>query len=188
MTKPRLLVIVASTRPGRVGGQVADWFTAHAVAHGGFDVEVADLAQVTLPFLDEPEEPPLRRYTQPHTKVWSATIEAADAFVFVMPEYNTGFSAPLKNALDCLYEEWSYKPVGFVAYGMSSSGLRAVQMIKQVVTALRMMPVNEIVAIPLRQRLDEDGRLQPTESMSRAAMAMLNETQRLAGALAILRA
>lgn len=72
------------------------------------------------------------------------------AFVFVMPEYNYGFSAPLKNAIDYLYTEWQYKPVGFVSYGMASGGLRAVQVIKQVVTTLKMMPANEAVTVFLR--------------------------------------
>jgi NAD(P)H-dependent FMN reductase len=60
-----------------------------------------------------------------HTKRWSATVAAADAVVFVMPEYNRTFTAPLKNALDYLYYEWNYKPVGLVSYGGVSGGLRA---------------------------------------------------------------
>lgn len=187
MTPPRLGVIVASTRPGRVGRQIADWFADRVRERGGFDLEIIDLVEVNLPFLDEPEEPSLRRYAHPHTKEWSATIDAVDAFVFVMPEYNNGFTAPLKNALDFLYEEWHYKPVGFVSYGMSSSGMRAVQMIKPVVTALKMMPVQDAVAVPLRQCLDADGRLHPSESMAHAAIAMLDEVHRLTTAFALLR-
>jgi NAD(P)H-dependent FMN reductase len=134
MTKPRLLIIIASTRPGRVGLPVGQWFHERATSHGGFEVEVADLAEWNLPFMDEPNHPRLRQYTQPHTQRWSATVDRADGFVFVMPEYNNGFNAPLKNAIDYLYQEWQYKPVGFVSYGGTSGGLRAVQMAKLVVT------------------------------------------------------
>ena len=88
--------------------------------------------------MDEPNHPRLRQYTKQHTKDWSAKVEAADAFVFVMPEYNYGFNAPLKNVIDYLNQEWAYKPVGFVSYGGVASGTRAVQMIKQVVTTLKM--------------------------------------------------
>jgi NAD(P)H-dependent FMN reductase len=184
----RLNVIIASTRPGRVGAQVADWFVPIAREHGGFEVRVVDLAELNLPFLDEPE-PAVegRGYVHEHTRRWSAITDVADAFVFVMPEYNNGYSAPLKNAIDYLYEEWAYKPVAFVSYGMSSAGLRAVNMIKQVVTNLRMMPVSDPVSIPLRQALDADGRLVATPRMDRAASDLLDELRRLSGALSTLR-
>lgn len=182
-----LTVIVASTRPGRVGPSVGRWFTARARQHGAFEVHVVDLAVVNLPFLDEPEHPSLHLYSKAHTRSWSKTVSAADAFVFVMPEYNFGFSAPLKNALDFLYDEWADKPVGFVSYGMTSAGLRAVQMIKQVVTTLGMMPVTDAVSIPLRQHLDAAGVLHPDDTMEAAAASMLNELERLTPAFLQLR-
>ncbi|MFI7489516.1 NADPH-dependent FMN reductase [Micromonospora echinaurantiaca] len=185
---PRLNVIVASTRPGRVGRRIGDWFTAVATAHGAFDeVRLLDLAEVALPFHDEPHHPSEGRYLHQHTREWSATIAAGDAFVFVMPEYNYGFSAPLKNAIDYLYTEWQYKPVGFVSYGMTSGGLRAVQMIKQVVTTLKMMPANEAVTVFLRQALDDAGELVPDPGRDAAAEGMLDEVARLTAALAPLR-
>jgi len=186
-TMPRLHVIITSTRPGRVGPRVAEWFAERAENHGGFAVEVVDLADVNLPFLDEPHHPSERRYVHQHTRDWSATVDAADAFVFVMPEYNQGFNAPLKNALDYLYHEWQYKPVGFVSYGMTSAGLRAVQMIKPVMTTLKMMPVTEAVSVPLRQRLDSDGRLRPDRVMEASATVLLDELQQLTPVLATLR-
>lgn len=173
---PRLNVIVASTRPGRVGHVIGDWFTGVAVAHGGFDVHVVDLAELDLPFHDEPGQPvDGGPYAHEHTRRWSATTAAADAFVLVMPEYNRGYSAPLKNALDYLYQEWQYKPVGFVSYGMTSAGLRAVEQIKPVVSALKMVPVPEAVSIHLRQTVDVEGVLTPTAAMAGAARGMLEE-------------
>jgi NAD(P)H-dependent FMN reductase len=185
---PRLGIIIASTRPGRVGLPVGDWFEGVAAAHNGFDVEVTDLAELGLPFMDEPNHPRLRRYTQEHTRAWSATVAATDAFVFVMPEYNYGFNAPLKNAIDYLHEEWRGKPVGFVSYGGVAGGTRAVQMMKQVVTALRMFPLFEAVTIPFVSTLiDEDGRFQPNEIVEKAAAAMLDELVRVEAALRPLR-
>ena len=134
---PRLAVIVASNRPGRIAPAVTEWFVSAAREHGGFEVEVLDLAEIDLPFLDEPDHPRLRRYTHQHTRDWSARIEAADALVIVTPEYNYGMPAVLKNALDYLHQEWAYKPVAFVSYGGVSAGTRGVQMAKQVVTTLR---------------------------------------------------
>jgi NAD(P)H-dependent FMN reductase len=185
---PSLQIIIASTRPGRVGLPVAQWFHARAVAHGGFDVELVDLAEVGLPFLDEPNHPRLRRYEHQHTKDWSAKVDAADAFAFVMPEYNYGFNAPLKNAIDFLNQEWRYKPVGFVSYGGVAAGTRAVQMAKQVVTTLKMTPLFEAVSIPfVRQFLDDEERLQANEVMEHAAVAMLDELVRVEAALRPLR-
>lgn len=185
----RLNVIVASTRPGRVGRVIGDWFTGIATAHGAFDVHVVDLAELDLPFHDEPGQPAEGGpYLYQHTRRWSETTDAADAFVFVMPEYNRGYSAPLKNALDYLYREWHYKPVGFVSYGMTSAGLRAVEQIKLVVSALKMTPVPEAVSIHLRQALDTGGALVPTAAMAESARGMLDELRLMTDALVTVRA
>ena len=173
---PKLHVILASTRPGRAGEPIADWFVERAVAHGAFEVELVDLAEVALPFMDEPNHPRLRRYTHEHTRAWSASVDSADAFVFVTPEYNYGLTAPLKNAIDYLHFEWQHKPVGFVSYGGVAAGTRAVQMLKQVVTTLKMVPLFEAVNIPFHtQFIDEEGVLAANETMVKAAAAMLDE-------------
>lgn len=185
---PKLGVLIASTRPGRVGLPVAEWVVGAAREHAGFDVEVLDLAEIDLPFMDEPNHPRLRSYTKAHTKRWSETIDGIDAFVFVIPEYNYGFTAPLKNAIDFLHQEWLYKPVGLVSYGGVAAGTRAAQMIKQVLTTLKMTPLFESVAIPfVANFIDDDGRLQPNEMMTGTAKAMLEELVRIEAALRPLR-
>jgi NAD(P)H-dependent FMN reductase len=185
---PNLTIIIGSTRPGRAGAPIAQWFAERAKEHGGFDVTVADLAEIGLPLMDEPNHPRLRQYTREHTRDWSATVDAADAFVIVTPEYNSGYPAALKNALDYLHHEWLHKPVGFVSYGGVSAGTRAVQQLKQVVTTLRMLPVVDSVSIPFfTQFLDEDGALRPNVIMEQAADAMLDELVRTESALRQLR-
>ncbi|MEV0566960.1 MULTISPECIES: NADPH-dependent FMN reductase [Dactylosporangium] len=185
-----LQIIIASTRPGRVGLPVAEWIHAAAVKHGGFEqVELVDLAERNLPLMDEPNHPRLRRYEHQHTLDWSATVDRADAFVIVMPEYNHGYTAPLKNALDYLSQEWAHKPVGLVSYGGVAAGARAVQSLKPVLTVLKMMPIPEGVHIPfVAQFVDEDGTLRPNETMEAGAVTMLDELVRWTGALAPLRA
>ena len=185
--RPKLHVILASTRPGRVGATVAEWIQQRAVEHGVFDVRLVDLLEVGLPFLDEPQHPRLRQYQHQHTRDWSATIDAADAYAFVVPEYNYGMNAPLKNALDFLHHEWRHKPVGFASYGGISGGTRAAQMAKQVVTALAMMPLPEAVTLPFVRNQVHDGVFQPSEANERAATAMLDELARWARALRPLR-
>jgi NAD(P)H-dependent FMN reductase len=183
-----LLVIIGSTRPGRAGVPISEWFVNRARQHAGFRVDVADLSEIRLPLLDEPNHPRLRRYTHQHTKDWSARVERADAIVFITPEYNYGYPAAIKNAIDYLHHEWRYKPVGFVSYGGVAAGTRAVQQLKQVVTALKMVPTTEAVAIPFHtQFIDDDGRVQANEVMEDAADAMLDELARVESALRPLR-
>jgi NAD(P)H-dependent FMN reductase len=185
---PVLLIVIASTRPGRVGLPVGRWFEDRARAHGGFRVTVADLAELRLPLLDEPNHPIMRKYTKSHTREWSEIVDGADAFVFVMPEYNYSFTAPLKNALDYLHFEWNYKPIGLVSYGGVSAGSRAAAALKAPLSALRLYPVAEAITIPFVAKLiDDDGVLQPNEVMNQTAQAMLEELLRTSNALAVLR-
>ena len=184
----RLQVIIVSVRPGRVGAAVGDWFVQQAKAHGGFDVGVTDLATLALPLHDEAAHPMTGRYEHEHTKEWSAIVDAADAFVFVMPEYNHSFAASQKNALDYLNREWAYKPVGFVSYGGVSGGMRAVAALRPVVSVLRMVPVVDAVVVPfVRTAVDDDG-FHPTEIVTASVTPMLDELAKLAPALAGVRA
>jgi NAD(P)H-dependent FMN reductase len=188
-SRPTLLIIIASTRPGRVGLPVGEWIRDRARAQGAFQVDVADLAEINLPFMDEPHHPRLGNYVHQHTKDWSARVAAADAFIFVTPEYNYGFTAPLKNAIDYLQREWLHKPAGLVSYGGIAAGTRAAQMLKQVLTTLKIMPLTEAVAIPfVNQLFDAAGQFQPTPAVESSAQAMLDELARVTPVLAALRA
>jgi NAD(P)H-dependent FMN reductase len=183
-----LLIIIASTRPGRVGLSVGEWFADRAREDGAFDVSVADLAEWNLPFLDEPNHPRLHQYIHDHTERWSEVVDAADAFVFVMPEYNHGIAAPLKNAIDYLHVEWDRKPVGFVSYGGVAAGTRAVQMTKQIVLALRMVPINDAVSIPfVKSMIGDDGAFHPTPIVEESVQPMLDELAAVAAAMGSVR-
>lgn len=185
---PLLQVIVASTRPGRVGLPVAAWFAAAAVEHGAFDVELVDLAEHDLPLMDEPNHPRLKKYTKAHTLRWSETVDRADAFVIVLPEYNHSFNAAIKNAIDFLHQEWADKPVAFVSYGGISGGLRAAHALREVAATMRMVPIVEGVPIPLvGTYLNDDGEFVPSEVIAAGAAPMFAELARVQGALAPLR-
>ncbi len=187
---PRLLSLTVSTRPGRKGPLVARWFEGVARGHGAFDLDPVDLADMGLPLFDEPEHPRLRRYQHEHTKAWSARVEAADAIVFVTPEYNFTTPPSLLNALDYLLTEWAYKPAAFVTYGGVSGGLRALQTTRLMVSNLRMVPLVESVSIPLFTTfIDTDtATFRPDARFEKAATTMLDELRRWTDALRILRA
>lgn len=184
-----LQVIICSTRPGRRGPAVAGWVAERARAHGRFTVELVDLAGFNLPILDQKAHPRHGKYEFEHAKRWSASVQRADAFVFVLPEYDFSMPASLLNALQCLYHEWTYKPVAFVSYGGESGGLRSVQMAKQVVTTFKMVPIVEAVSVhSVASRVDDaTGAFNPDEKHPKAAQAMLDELHRWAAALTPMR-
>lgn len=185
---PKLTVVLASVRDGRAGEGIAQWFVTRAKEHGKFDVHLADLKELNLPLLDEPHHPRLRKYVHESTKRWSDIVGGSDAFVFVSAEYNYSTPPALVNALDTVYHEWTYKPVGFVTYGGVSGGLRAMQMTRTMVTAFKMMPMVEAVNIPFFAQLMENGVFKSNETHDKAAPVMLDELLRWTEALKTLRA
>jgi NAD(P)H-dependent FMN reductase len=184
---PKLHVIIASTRPTRVGLPVANWFLGRVKAHAAFDPALVDLLEVNLPHMDEPKHPRLGEYEHDHTKKWSALINGADAFAMVCPEYNYGAPPALLNALNYLSKEWAYKPVAFVSYGGVSGGTRGVQMVKQVVTALNMMPLPLGVTIPFVGKQIKDGVFETIEPLDKTAKDVLDDLLRWTNALKAMR-
>jgi NAD(P)H-dependent FMN reductase len=179
-----LQVVICSTRPGRVGPAVARWFAGFAREHAKFEARLVDLADFELPMYDEPHHPSLQKYEKAHTKKWGASVAAADAYAFVTPEYNYGPPPSFVNALNFVYKEWNYKPCGFVSYGGVSGGLRAVQLEKQLVTTLKMMPMVEGVAVPMVAKLlDEQRAFVPNDLIVASATTLLDELFRWAEAL-----
>jgi NAD(P)H-dependent FMN reductase len=186
--KPVLHTLICSTRPSRVGPVIANWFQSAAEAHGGFDARLVDLASFKLPVFDEPEHPRLQRYHHEHTKAWSASVDAADAFVLVLPEYNFGPPGSLINAMNYLVREWQYKVAGFVSYGGISGGMRAVQATKPLLSTLKMVPLTEAVVVPnFAQHISAEAGFQPNDLHQASATALLDEMLRWTDALAGLR-
>lgn len=184
----KIKIITSTTREGRKGISIARWIKAFAQRDNQYDIELLDLAEINLPMMDEPNHPRLGKYQHEHTKAWSAKIAEADAFIIVLAEYNFGYPAPIKNAIDYLFNEWQNKPVAFVSYGGVSGGLRATQMLKQVVTTLRMVPIVEQVNIPFfAKMIREDGAFHPDEIIVKSAAAMMKELARWIEVLAEMR-
>jgi len=172
-----LKIILASTRPGSIAPAIGSFVADRARSQARFDqVEVLDLAEIALPFLDEPHHPRLRTYTKPHTFAWSETVDEADAFVIVVPEYNGGFPAALKNALDYLHAEWRDKPLGVVSYGGGpGGGAGAAAMLVPVTRALGLVTTDHAVAIGGAPRLVVEGEFLATAAIEQVADLMLNE-------------
>ena len=184
-----LNIIIGSTRPGRAGPKLAQWFHAFAGEHGMFEPVLVDLADFNLPVFDEPKHPSLKQYEHDHTKRWSASVESAAAFVFVTPEYDYFAPAALVNAIQFLFREWNGKPAGLLSYGGASGGLRSAQSAKLLLTGVNMMPISHGVAVPFYSKLiGEDGVFHPSDAVIASAKTMLDELHRWAVALKPMRA
>lgn len=165
----KLALIYGSTREGRFCDKVAEWALAEIDRRGGFAVDAIDPARMALPH---------RHEAQPGAAVQELRrrIDEADAFVVVTPEYNHSFPAALKFVIDLVGAPWRAKPVGFVAYGGISGGLRAVEHLRGVFAEVHAAGIRDSVSFAMaRSFLDGDGRFAPSEASQRAMTLMLNE-------------
>ena len=146
----RIKIIVGSTRQNRFSEKPAGWIFEETKKLEGVEAELLDLRDYPMPFIDDPMPPSMAKgqYSNEIVKKWAEKINDGDAFIIVTPEYNHGYSAVLKNALDVIYPEWNRKPVGFVSYG-SAVGARAVEQLRQVAVELQMAPIRNSIHIPV---------------------------------------
>ncbi len=173
----KIKVILGSTREKRFGEQPAKWIVEKAKAKG-LDVELLDLRDYALPFFNEAMSPTgavaKGAYPFPISAEWTKKIGEADGFIMVTPEYNHGYSAVLKNAIDYVSLEWNKKPVAFVGYGTVGAS-RAVEQLRQVVAELQMVSIRAAVhMVSPWNLLDEKGVLK-TESFDASADTMLDQ-------------
>src|SRR5690606_37338025 len=174
-----LKILTSTIRPGRKGITVASWITKIAEEYGAFQVELLDLAKINLPLMNEPNHPSLKKYEHEHTKKWSASIEEADAFIFVTAEYDHNYPAPLRNALEYLYHEWGYKAAGIVSYGGVSAGTRAANSLKADLSTFRIVPLMEAVNFPFfQQNINDQNEFEANEVSLKAAETLLKQLLR----------
>jgi NAD(P)H-dependent FMN reductase len=163
-----IAVVIGSTRPTRISAGIAQWVADVAQSGSSLRYDIIDLAVVNLPFLDEPVMAAQGHYEHEHTRAWSELVSTFGGFIFVFPQYNWGYPAPLKNALDFLYWEWRDKPVSFVTFG-TRGGSRAAEQIKGVFQGLHMVELADHLEIVISeddvdeawQLKDLDGLLSP---------------------------
>lgn len=177
MSKPRIGIIVGSTRPGRFGDKPAEWIAERARATGEFEVEILDLRDYKLPFFDEQASPAWAPSQAPGAKEWQEKIASLDGYVATAAEYNRGPTGVLKNALDYAYNEWNRKPIGFVGYG-GVGGARAVEQLRLISVELQMAPVRSgvhIVWADYMQVASGDKKLADFAHLNQAADDMLGQ-------------
>lgn len=147
---------MGSVRAGRICPVVAEWVAQIGRAHHDADYEIVDLLDWPLPMHDEPGIPAIGPYTQPHTRAWSDKVNDAAAVVFVTPQYNWGYPAVLKNAIDHLYREWRGKPTAIVSYGGHGGG-KCAEQLRQVAAGLKMRMVTASPQLVLPEAVIREG-------------------------------
>lgn len=147
----RLLILIGSVREGRFGPVAASWIADRAREHGAFEVDVVDLAETEIPLALPSESPKTAGDSYPRPAGMAgltASLEAADAFVIVTPEYNHSYPASLKAAIDWHFTQWQAKPVAFVSYGGAAGGRHAVLHLENVLTELHAVTIREGLSFP----------------------------------------
>ncbi|MBM9508219.1 NADPH-dependent FMN reductase [Actinacidiphila acididurans] len=188
--KHTLAVVVGSVREGRFGDAVAAWVAEQAQEHGGFEVDVVDLADTQIPLSLPGESPKYAGDTYPRPAGMAsltASLTRAEAFVLVTPEYNHSYPASLKAAVDWHFTQWTAKPVAFVSYGGAAGGRHAVLHLENVLTELHAVTVRDGLAFPNCHRTWLDGR--PVDPQAPGyARTMLDQLAWWAAALSAARA
>ena len=177
--KLKIQVILGSTRQGRFSDKPGKWILAEAQKKDGVEAELVDLRDFPLPFFDEPMGPASLqgKYSTEIAAQWAKKVAEADAYIIAAPEYNHGYPAVLKNALDYAYSEWNNKPIGFVSWG-GVAGARSVEQLREVAIELQMAPIRNAVHIPsFWTLLDEKGNLKADalDPMNDSAGKMLDQ-------------
>lgn len=144
----KVAIIIGSVRPGRRSKQVADWLQKQLLKSDQVQFDEIDLKKVDLPMLNESKIPATGIYSHQQTRQWSKLVQSYDGFVFVFPQYNWGYPAVLKNAIDYLAKEWQGKPVSLVTFG-GHGGAQAQIAMRLVTTGLRMQQLATNLQISL---------------------------------------
>lgn len=177
MSKPRIAIVVGSTREGRFADTPVEWLVSIARQHADIEVEVVDLRDFPLPFFDEVASPMWAASKNEVAQRWQKKVASFDGFIFTAAEYSHGPTAVLKNALDYVYTEWNKKPAGFLGYG-GVGGARAVEQLRLHAIEMQMAPVRSAVHISWGDFLavrNGEKKLEEIEHLNQAARALLDE-------------
>ncbi|MER2533578.1 MAG: NAD(P)H-dependent oxidoreductase [Rhizobiaceae bacterium] len=177
MSKPRIGIIIGSTRPARFGDKPADWIAAIAARRDDIEIETVDLRDYPLPFFEEDRSPAWGPSKSEVAQRWQKKIAALDGFIVTAAEYNHAPTGVLKNALDYAYNEWVHKPIGFVGYG-GVGGARAVEQLRMIAIELQMAPVKNAVHITwgdFVQVMQQGRKLDEFEHLNQAAAATVED-------------
>lgn len=181
MTK--IAVIYGSSRPSSAGEVVANYFANTVELPAGVELDLIDLAEVNLPMIADPIPPIANQYELESTKAWSKQITQYDGYVFVVAEYNLGYTPILKNAIDTLFHEWNKKAAALISYGSYPTS-NAAEQLKQVLRPFKMKVVDPSLHVsPISEAVSDEGKLDPKkvsgdspQAIIKALVAVMDES------------
>jgi len=144
--KPRIAIIIGSTRDSRFGEKPAQWIAEHAKARSDWEVELVDLKSFDLPLFNEVASNAWAPSADERAVAWQKKMGEFDGYIFIVAEYNRSITGALKNALDQAYSEWNRKAFGIVSYG-SVGGTRAAEHLRTIGIELQMVSTRSAVHI-----------------------------------------
>ena len=177
MSKPKIAIVVGSTRAARFADAPTQWIAKIAKTHADIDVEIVDLRDWPLPFFDEVASSAWAPSQNEVAQRWQKKVAEFDGFIFTAAEYNHAPTGVLKNAIDYAANEWNKKPAGFVGYG-SVGGARAVEQLRLIAVELQMAPVKSAVHIAWGDFLavrQGEKKLEDLEHLNQSAAALVND-------------
>lgn len=178
----KLTIVLCSVRHQRRGAAISDWLMSLVKADERFEVSIADLREIDLPYemdFTEPSEREDKKYPNLNIQKWSDTVDSSNAIIFVLPEYNHAAPASLKNAIDQIYYEWLDKAVGFVSYGGKSAGKDSVASLQYTAKSLRWRVAQPQINIKsVKQSLDDEGNFVDNSEYEELLKLMLNDFDR----------
>jgi NAD(P)H-dependent FMN reductase len=156
-------IILGSTRQNRISPAIAAWVEANIAKHSALTYEILDLKEINLPLFDEPTAPSVAAGISESAIAWASKVSSFDAFIIVSAEYNAGYPAPLKNAIDYLKNEWLNRPVFIVSYGFGG-GSSAAHQLNEVFTRIGSVQIEPNIAILIGDKLNESGAIENPET------------------------
>ncbi|WP_353644990.1 NAD(P)H-dependent oxidoreductase [Mesorhizobium sp. WSM2239] len=176
MSKPKIGIVIGSTRETRFADKPAEWIASIAKARGDLDIEIVDLRDYPLPFFEEAKSPAWAAPESEVARKWGSKVAELDGFIFTAAEYNHGPTAVLKNAIDYAAREWNRKPVSFIGYG-GVGGARAIEQLRQIAIEMQMAPTKAAVHIlwPDYLAVLQGKKLEEIDHLNQAATAMLDD-------------
>jgi NAD(P)H-dependent FMN reductase len=177
MSKPKIGIIVGSTRANRFADKPTEWIANIAKARTDLEFEVVDLRDYPMPFFEEATSPAWAPSQNEVAQRWQKKVEELDGYIFITAEYNRGPTAVLKNAIDYAYNEWNNKPAAFVGYG-GVGAARAIEQLRLHAVEMQMAPTRAGVHILMPDFvavLQQGKKLEEIEHLNQSATAMLDQ-------------
>ncbi len=151
-------IISSSVRPDRKSHRVALYFKNYLTENNLASVEILDLREYAFPIFTEK----LQNQVSPSEKAlaFSQKIQSSHGIILVTPEYNGGYPASLKNAIDLLYNEWRHKPVAIATVSVGPFGGSQVLLSLQfILWKMKVWTITEIFSVPnVHQNYDDAGK------------------------------